>query len=150
VSSVQGMEALVRRLQAIGEVEPVLRAAQIATVSEAQKLANRFSKSHFLQRNIVPGSIIGTTAQVVARAPYSAPVEFGTRPHIIRPKNRKVLAWGGERRLTGRLKAGSQATHFATIVHHPGTRAQPYLLPGARKAVARINEVIVKLWNHGA
>lgn len=145
MSSVEGLAALIRRMEAIGEAQPVLRAAQIAAVAEAQKIVP--VKTHHLQRSIRPGRIMGQTAEVVAATPYAAPVEFGTRPHIIRPKNRKVLAWGGERRLTGRLKAGSQATHFATLVHHPGTRAQPYLLPGARKAVAAINEVIVKLWN---
>jgi hypothetical protein len=132
----------------MGEPQPALRAAQLVTVSEAQKLVPR--KTGFLQRNIKPGRISRTSATVEARTPYAAAVEFGTRPHIIRPKNAKVLAWGGPRRLSGRLRKGAKATNFAMIVHHPGTRAQPYLLPGARIAVGRIRDAIVKLWNEAA
>lgn len=47
---------------------------------------------------------------------YAPMVNDGTRPHVIRPKNAKVL----------RFKVGGQ-TVFARVVHHPGTRAQPFL-----------------------
>lgn len=144
----QGIDDLISRLKAIGEPHPELRAMQIVTVAEAQKLVPR--KTGHLQRNIVPGRITATHATVEARTPYAGFVELGTRPHIIRPRNKKVLAWGGERRLTGRLKSGSKATHFAKEVHHPGTRAQPYLVPAARIAVGRVKDIVVKLWNEGA
>ena len=148
MSSVQGLEQLLKRLEAIGDPYPVLRAAQFQTVHEAQALVHR--KTGFLQRNIKPGRISKTTAQVIAATPYAAPLEFGAKPHVIRPKTKKVLAWGGERRLSGRLRSGSKPTHFATEVHHPGSRPYPYLIPGAKKAVAQINELIVKLWNRAA
>ena len=47
---------------------------------------------------------------------YGLYVEFGTPPHIIRPKNKKSLKWtvGGK-------------DVFAKIVHHPGTRPQPFI-----------------------
>jgi hypothetical protein len=50
------------------------------------------------------------------RRSYSLDVHEGTRPHIILPKQAKVLAFemGGE-------------LIFATAVRHPGTRAQPFL-----------------------
>ena len=148
MSSVQGLDALIRRLQAIGEPEPVLRAAQIATVSEAQKLVHR--KTGFLQRNIVPGAISHRSAKVEARTPYAASLELGAKPHVIRPKKARVLAWGGPRRLTGRLRSGGKPTHFAALVHHPGNKPYPYLLPGAKKAVADIKDVLVRLWNSAA
>jgi hypothetical protein len=47
---------------------------------------------------------------------YATMVNDGTRPHIIRPKQAKAL----------RFKAGGK-TVFARIVHHPGTRARPFL-----------------------
>ena len=148
MSSVQGLDQLILRLKAIGEPQPVLRAAQIKTVAEAQKLVHR--RTGHLQRNIVPGSISATSARVEARTPYAAPLERGSKPHVIRPKKAKVLAWGGPRRLTGRLRSGAKATHFATIVHHPGSKPYPYLLPGAKKAIADLKDVIVKLWNSAA
>ena len=148
MSSVQGLDQLIRRLEAIGEPYPVLRAAQIKTVSEAQKLVHR--KTGFLQRNIRPGQITALHATVEARTPYAASLELGARPHVIRPRNAKVLAWGGPRRLTGRLRKGGKPTNFAMLVHHPGNKPYPYLVPGAKKAVADIRDVIVKLWNSAA
>ena len=47
---------------------------------------------------------------------YALFVEYGTQPHIIRPKNGKALHW----------KNGSKDI-FATEVHHPGTTAQPFI-----------------------
>lgn len=47
--------------------------------------------------------------------PYAIFVHEGTRPHIIRPKNKKGLA---------NKKTGA---FFGKEVHHPGTKANPYL-----------------------
>lgn len=148
MSSVQGLPDLIKRLEAIGEPHPVLRAAQLKTVSEAQKLVHR--KTGFLQRNIKPGSISSTHAQVIANTPYAAALELGAKPHIIRPRKAKVLAWGGPRRLTGRLRSGGKPTNFAALVHHPGNKPYPYLIPGAKKAVADLRDVLVSLWNRAA
>jgi hypothetical protein len=132
----------------MGEQQSIARAWQIATVREAQKEVHR--KTGFLQRNIRPGAITASSAKVDARTPYAATGEFGSRPHVIRPRNAKVLAWGGPRRLTGRLRKGGKATHFARIVHHPGTKPYPYLMPAARKALGDIKELLVKRWNDAA
>jgi hypothetical protein len=142
------MDALLRRLAAIGEPKPVLRALQLATIHEAQALVPR--KTGLLQRRILPGAITNDHAIVKADTPYAAPVEFGSKPHIIKPKRAKVLAWGGSRRLSGRLRSGSKPTNFATIVHHPGSRAHPYLIPGAKKAAGKLKDVIVTQWNGAA
>jgi hypothetical protein len=142
------MDALLRRLKAIGEPEPLLRALQVSTIHEAQALVPR--KTGLLQRRIVPGAITNGYAIVKADTPYAAPVEFGSKPHIIRPKNGRVLAWGGHRRLSGRLRSGSKPTNFAAFVHHPGSKAHPYLIPGAKKATAGMKDVIVSQWNSAA
>jgi hypothetical protein len=49
------------------------------------------------------------------KAAYAAYVEFGTRPHIITAVNAKVLA----NKKTGQI--------FGPVVHHPGTKANPFL-----------------------
>src|ERR1700761_1907246 len=49
------------------------------------------------------------------KAKYAPYVEFGTAPHIIRPVKAKVLA----NEETGQI--------FGTLVHHPGTKANPYM-----------------------
>lgn len=55
--------------------------------------------------------------RVVASMPYAAFVHDGTVPHVIKAKKAPMLHWidaGGEHR-------------FAKLVHHPGTKPQPFL-----------------------
>ena len=147
MSRVEGMDALQRRLEAIGETHADMRALQLSTIHEAQALVHR--KTGHLQRSIVPGPVTDTSAVIEARTPYAAPLEFGARPHVIVPKRAKVLAWGGDRRLSGTLKAGSKPDHFAKKVNHPGNQPYPYLVPGAKKALEKggILASIVTRWN---
>ena len=51
---------------------------------------------------------------------YARGVEEGTRPHIIRAKNKKALYWKGAR-------------HPVKSVRHPGSRAKPFLIPAFEK-----------------
>ena len=153
MATVEGIRQLERRLAAIGETRSMLRALQIATVSEAQALVPR--KTGHLQRSIRPGRLTDDYAVVEARTPYAAPVEFGTKPHIIRPKNKRALAWPASsagRRLSGRRRTNSGRLVFASIVHHPGSKAKPYLIPGAKAAVGKagVKDVIVTRWNGAA
>jgi hypothetical protein len=93
-----------------------------------------------LRRTIHLDSASATEAVTVASAKYASAVEFGTGPHIIRPKRRKVL----------RFKTGGSVI-FARFVNHPGTRAQPFMVPGARKALDDMGvKAIVKAWNGAA
>jgi hypothetical protein len=145
---VQGSDELQARLKALGSTQLVLREAQIRTVREAKLLVHR--KTGHLGRSIVPGRLTKDSATVEARTPYAATVELGSKPHVIRPKKAKVLAWGGTRRLSGSLAKGSKPTHFARLVHHPGTKPYPYLVPGAKKALEGFKDAIVTLWNRAA
>ena len=56
-------------------------------------------------------------------ADYGADVEFGTGPHIIRPRKGKFLRFV----VNGKVV-------FARIVRHPGTAANPYLRPAVSSA----------------
>ena len=47
---------------------------------------------------------------------YAIIVEKGSKPHIIRPKNKKALYWEGAKRPV-------------KLVNHPGSRAKPFLIP---------------------
>ena len=47
---------------------------------------------------------------------YAPGVEYGTKAHIIRAKNKKALYWKG-------------AKHPVKKVNHPGSKAKPYLIP---------------------
>ena len=70
---------------------------------------------------------------VVADTEYAYFVEYGTRPHIIRPRKAKVLRWFD--RWTGK-------PIFARYVRHPGTRRQPFLRPAYIKHKNNITKLI--------
>lgn len=53
---------------------------------------------------------------VSSNVDYAPMVHDGTRPHIIRPRTKQVL----------KFNVGGQVV-FAKVVHHPGTRARPFL-----------------------
>jgi hypothetical protein len=55
------------------------------------------------------------TARWYPRASYAPFVEFGTGPHIIKAINKRVLA----NTQTGQV--------FGPVVHHPGTKANPFM-----------------------
>lgn len=47
-------------------------------------------------------------------------VEYGTRPHIIRPRSKRALWW-------------PDADHPVKSVYHPGTKPQPFIRPAATR-----------------
>lgn len=95
---------------------------------------------------------------------YAMDVEEGTRPHVIRPVKKKILAWpvgavaqkikispkgitrGGllyrtsKGKLTGKAKEGEYA--FAKEVHHPGFQGRHYMLKGVEQAVPGMVKVL--------
>ena len=64
---------------------------------------------------------------------YAPMVEYGTKAHIIRAKNKKALYWKG-------------AKHPVKKVNHPGSKAKPYLIPAFEKEkdqfLEKLKEVI--------
>jgi phage virion morphogenesis protein len=66
----------------------------------------------------ISASYDATSATVGTNKPYAAIHQFGgrTRPHVIRPKGKKALAWAGGR-------------HPVKSVNHPGSQipARPFL-----------------------
>ena len=74
-------------------------------------------------------SIVGPTV------PYAIYVEYGTRPHIIRPVNASVLAF----------EVGGR-TIFTPIVRHPGTKPQPFMRETAEEVKKRIPEFWREVW----
>lgn len=156
-SSLQGADKFRARLKAIGRTEVLMRDISIHGVAEAKRIVPR--KTSNLGRTIRVGDVNARQAEIKAggqmKVGYARYVEEGTKPHIIRPVRRKALAWGGPRTLGGRLRVSggvtARPTHFAKVVHHPGTRAHPYLVPGLQKAAKEQGvKSLVKLWNDAA
>jgi len=65
---------------------------------------------------------------------YAEDVEYGTRPHVIKPKNKQALHW----------KEGNTDI-FAKEVHHPGTKAQPFFEPAVKKNEEKLDKKIDEL-----
>lgn len=154
MSDLKGYAQMQARLRAVEKAPgQIVRNIVIRGVGNAKRKVKR--KTGNLGRTIRPGRITETTGEVVAggrlKVGYAEAVEKGTRPHVIRPRNKKALAWGGKRRLSGTLRTGEKATNFAMVVNHPGTRAYPFLLPGLQEAVKDEGvDAVVLLWNGAA
>ncbi|HEY3406777.1 MAG TPA: HK97 gp10 family phage protein, partial [Propionicimonas sp.] len=155
---IRGIPQLIRRIEALRDAPaPMLGKIQVDAVRYAKEMVPR--KTGHLGRSITRGPITKSYAIVYARAGYAAYVELGTRPHVIRPRNKKFLrftAKGAAARLSGAPTRGAirkgGAYAFAREVHHPGTKPQPFLVPGARRAVEENagREVIIRRWNDAA
>lgn len=147
-----GSRELHNRLRALGEMKPTLTKVGLLSVAEAKRLVPR--RTGNLGRTIRIDSVSDRHVDVAAggrlSVGYAAAVEFGTRPHTIVPKRAKALAWGGPRTLGGRLRSGGKPQFFAKRVHHPGSRAKPYLIPGLREGVKAVTGFVIDAWNRGA
>lgn len=105
------------------------RMSQIA-YDEAQRGAASHTKAtttgalfqSLFNRSIPKGREVGHDLD---RAPHAVFIQFGTRPHEIRPKDKKALRWVG---------AGGKFV-FAGKVNHPGYRGDAYLINAATLAV---------------
>lgn len=64
---------------------------------------------------------------------YGGVLEDGSKPHIIRPKNKKALYWKG-------------ADHPVKLVHHPGTKKYATVGPTMEKNKYKIRDDVIRLW----
>jgi HK97 gp10 family phage protein len=79
----------------------------------------------------ITGKLSGETGTNIS---YAEAVEYGTRPHTIKPKNKQALHW----------KEGN-TDFFAKEVHHPGTKAQPFFEPAVKKNEDKLDKELDKL-----
>jgi bacteriophage HK97-gp10 putative tail-component len=147
---ITGLRELRARLEAIKPNPALMRQLAMTAVAEQKRLVPR--KTGNLGRSIGVGRLTPKSAETVATAAYAAAVEFGTRPHTIVPRRKKALRFapGGSGRLSGSPRKGG-AVVFAKRVNHPGTKAQPFMRPGAERAVEKLGvDAIVNAWNKAA
>lgn len=125
MSSVSGADAARAELLRIATLHTKALAAAAVDVENLVEIgAARHNKSGALVRSIVRQKdpeawMIGHSMH----APHALFVNFGTRPHDIKPKRKKALQWGGP---------GGFA--YAKVVHHPGYRGDRYIEDAAQKA----------------
>ena len=79
----------------------------------------------------ITGKMSGETGTNIS---YATAVEYGTRPHTIKPKDKQALHW----------KEGNTDV-FAKEVHHPGTKAKPFFEPAVKKNEDKLDKDLAKL-----
>ena len=147
-----GETALMRRLAAISgpnALPQIMRLIGLAAVREQKLLVHR--KTGNTGRSI---HLVSATAQkaITEAGGAAAYLEYGTKPHTITPRAKKALrfaASAGGARLSGAPRVGADVV-FARVVHHPGTKPYPFMVPGAVAAVQQAGvEPIIELWDKG-
>jgi hypothetical protein len=154
--TIKGYADYQNRLRAISTApSAILRELGDAAIRESKFFAPR--KTSNLSRSIRIYSESATVIQIIASADYAAAQEFGSRPHIIRPKTPGgilAFAWtkmGGRTRLTGSPRKGSSMVFFR-FVKHPGNPATHFLERGIQRAIekAGLANLIIVRWNNAA
>ena len=177
--TIQGYTQLQARIAALKGPElgkAIMGSLAAATVREQrlllyQKVTRRTGHSG---QNVILGTVTATSAQTIARS-TAAYIETGTRPHIIKPTNKKALFFSGmghagpvlgptgrATRLSGSVlsrfrgagglaraaKAGANLV-FAMVVHHPGTKPHNFMVQGAQQAISKagLADRVVAVWN---
>ena len=104
------------------DVQKVLKKSGFNIEARAKRnIANNGSvKTGHLRRGITTD--VGNMEVTVhtSNIKYARGVEEGTRPHIIKAKNKKALYWKG-------------AKHPVKSIRHPVSRAKPFLIPAFEK-----------------
>lgn len=134
--SIKGLTDAQNLIRAIPEPfqrSTILKLSGIA-YDEAEKGAQAHSKTGALldslfnrPNDLKHGRTVGHDLQ---RAPQALFVNFGTRPHDIRPRDKKALRW-----------SGGGIFHFAKVVHHPGYAGDAYMVRAADTAIREFDRI---------
>lgn len=150
MATLLGYTALQRRLAALSgptAMTQTMRLIGLAAVREQKLLVHRKTGNTGRSIHLASSSATQAVTMAVGAARW---LEYGTRPHTITPKAAKALRFAaspGGARLTGAPRKGA-AVVFARVVHHPGTRPYPFMVPGAVAGVQQAGvQPIVDAWN---
>jgi hypothetical protein len=150
--NVIGMRGLQRRLKAIGRTaDELLDDWPPRTVRNAKVNFRPHTKTGLTSRSIQTGRR-GKDEATVQAGGAAVFIEHGTRAHPIVPRRARVLAWpasAGDRRLSGAARTGTTDFIFARRVNHPGTKANPFLVPAGEDALEEFmnQRPVERLWN---
>jgi len=113
-------------------------AQRVVSSSKRNLRSNKSISTGLLRRSIAKEVKVGNrevSAIVGTNVNYAGYVEEGTRPHKIRPSNKRFL----------RFVIGGKVI-FAKEVNHPGSKAKPYLVPALKSNRSLIiNDIVVEL-----
>lgn len=127
-------ELVVSNLEKAVESSAVLlqnQAVREAPTNKGQGGGSRGSGGNLKQR-IRTFKINRLRSEVIPKVSYAAYVHEGTPPHVIRPLVKQALA----NKRSGQF--------FGKVVHHPGTRPNPFLLRAFNKEKSDMTAVFKK------
>lgn len=84
---------------------------------------------------LVRETATGAEGTIGYRAVYAQFHEFGTRPYVIRARNREALRFMGR----------DGQPRFARAVHHPGLRPRPFLAPSMAEVEPTVRPRLTQL-----
>ena len=120
---IDGVDGLKTRLSRYPDAaEPALRRAGDEIFERIFRAADQHTKTGALARSI-KNSFKGGEYRIwhdTQHAPHAAFVHWGSKPHVIKPKNKKALRWPGRGGFV-----------FAKFVRHPGYKGDPYFVAEA-------------------
>lgn len=122
------IDAVDRRSPRITEATAAaLRGTAQAAFDFAQLRIATHTKTGAMARSLKLAKVPGgwSISNDLQQAPHALFVHWGTRAHVIKPKNKRVLRW-----------AGPTGFSFAKSVRHPGYKGDPYLRDAARTVPA--------------
>lgn len=115
------------------QINKSVRWAMVQSTNAVKNTAQRMApyKTGTLRRSIFTSisdtGFKGTIAQDSSIAPYGIMQEYGTKPHVILPINRRALYWPG-------------ASNPYKKVFHPGFRAKAFMFPAFEQNVDTIKD----------
>ena len=118
-------------------IRQAIKASTIEVQDEAQTNHRFISRTGQLERSIdvkfnENSGIVYIDSQSAPHGPF---VHEGTAPHSIFPKNKKALRW---------VPQGGGAFQFARVVHHPGTKSDPFLFNALKNKKDDIRNIFAK------
>lgn len=114
--------------------------AQIA-FDTAQRQADTHTKTGMLARSLrlrPEGDSAWIIDHNLQHAPHAVFVHWGTRAHVIRPRNKKALRWASGQ------GTGTQFV-FARFVRHPGYAGDAWLVKAADEAVHQFDAIVRRI-----
>ena len=137
IHGIEAIRATFARLVPEAQAKVLKGLAQVA-FDTAQRQVDTHTQTGALARSLrlrsdgEGGWIIGHDQQ---HAPYAPFVHWGSRPHIIRPREKKSLRWPSG-------QGGKTGFVFAKWVRHPGYAGDAWLVQAADEAVRQFDAIV--------
>lgn len=114
--------------------------AQVA-FDTAQRQADTHTQTGALARSLQlkpEGESAWSIQHDLQAAPHAIFIHFGTKPHLIKPKDKKMLRFPSG-------QGGGTHFVFARFVKHPGYKGHAYLIEAADAAVKQFDAIVRRI-----